>query len=88
VAVQADATAVQVALRGFAANTARSPRADYRVYREQLEQANCALAARVHNALRPAQRQHAVDKLKGWEADLRALAAAARTPATSPTTAP
>jgi hypothetical protein len=87
-ATQADAAAVQAALRGFALNAARSPRADYRAYREQLEQANCALAARLHNALRPAQRQHAVEKLRGWEADLRALAAATRTPATSPTTAP
>jgi hypothetical protein len=87
-ATQADPAAVQAALRGFALNAARSPRADYRAYREQLEQANCALAARLHNALRPAQRQHAVEKLKGWEADLRALAAATRTPATSPTTAP
>ena len=85
---QADTAAVQAALRSFALNAARSPRADYRAYREQLELANCALAARLHNALRPAQRQHAVEKLKGWEADLRALAAATRTPATSPTTAP
>lgn len=86
-ATQADNAAVQTALRSFAANVARSPRADYRAYRERLEQANCVLAAQLHNALRPAQRQHAVDKLKGWEEDLRALAAAA--PAgVAPTTAP
>lgn len=85
VATQADTATVQAALRGFAANAARSPRGDYRAYRDQLEQANCALAARLHNALRPAQRQHAVAKLKGWEEDLRALAASS-TPA--PTTAP
>jgi hypothetical protein len=87
VAGQADNAAVQAALRGFAANAARSPRADYRAYRDQVEQANCALAARLHNALRPAQRQHAVDRLKGWEDDLRALAVA-RPPVASPTTAP
>ena len=84
-ATQADSAAVQAALRGFAANAARSPRADYRAYREQVEQANCALAARLHNALRPAQRQHAVAKLKGWEEDLRSLAASA---APAPTAAP
>ena len=84
-ATQADDATVQAALRGFAANTARSPRVDYRAYRERLVQANCALAAQLHNALRPAQRQHAVAKLKGWEEDLRALAAA---PAAAPTTAP
>jgi hypothetical protein len=87
-ATQADAAAVQAALRGFAADAVRSPRADYRAYRERVDQANCALAARLHNALRPAQRQHAVDKLKGWEEDLRALAAAARPTAASPTAAP
>ena len=84
-AAQADAATVQTALRSFAAHAVRSPRADYRAYREQLEQANCALAARLHNALRPAQRQHAVAKLKGWEADLRALAGSA---APAPTAAP
>ena len=86
-ATQADTATVQAALRGFAANAARSPRAEYRAYRAQLEQANCALAAQLHNALRPAQRQHAVAKLKGWEEDLRALAAAAG-PAPSATAAP
>jgi hypothetical protein len=84
-ATQADMATVQAALRSFAAHAARSPRADYRAYREQLEQANCALAARLHNALRPGQRLHAVAKLQGWEDDVRALAASA-TPA--PTTAP
>ncbi len=86
-ATQADTAAVQAALRSFAAHATRSPRADYRAYREQLVQANCALAARLHNALRPAQRQHAVAKLKGWEEDLRTLAATAA-PAASPTAAP
>ena len=86
-ATQADTATVQAALRGFAANAARSPRAEYRAYRAQLEPANCALAAQLHNALRPAQRQHAVAKLKGWEEDLRALAAAAG-PAPSATAAP
>ena len=31
----------------------------------------------MHNAMTPAQRQAARDKLKGWEDDLRALSASA-----------
>jgi hypothetical protein len=30
----------------------------------------------MHNATTPAQRQHARDKLKGWEEDVRLIAAA------------
>jgi len=56
--------------------TARSPRADYRTYQQRLTQDNCALAASMHNAMAPAQRQNARAKLKGWEDDLRALIAA------------
>jgi hypothetical protein len=85
-ASQADNAAVQAALRAFAANAANSPRADYRAYRDRLQEANCVLAARLHNALRPAQRQNAVAKLKGWEDDLRALAASQ--PPVSATAAP
>lgn len=36
---------------------------------------NCELTARLHNTTTPAQRRHLNDKLAGWEADLRALAA-------------
>jgi hypothetical protein len=52
-----------------------SPRADYRRYAQALSQFNCQLSADLHNATSPAQRQVLVQKLKGWEADLRALAA-------------
>lgn len=70
---KADAAQVQAALRAFSAQTAQSPRADYRKYRERLIEANCALTAQLHNSTRPAQRQHAVEKLKGWAEDARAL---------------
>jgi hypothetical protein len=55
----------------------RSPRADYRAYQERLAQDNCALAAAMHNLATPEQRQHARRKLRGWEDDLRVLAAEA-----------
>ncbi|MBI5259629.1 MAG: hypothetical protein HY855_24210 [Burkholderiales bacterium] len=73
VADQADAPTVQAALRAFAAQSVQSPRADYRAYRQRLIEANCALGAQLHNTLRPAQREHAVQKLQGWADDARAL---------------
>ncbi len=63
------------ALRAYADRAARSPREAYRRYQEKLESYNCAFAAAVHNATTPAQRQAAANRLKGWESDVRALAA-------------
>ena len=58
----------------LAGRLTRSPRADYDAYRQRLLQENCAVAAAMHNAMSPVQRQAARAKLKGWEDDLRALA--------------
>lgn len=66
------------ALRSYVATWGRSPREGYRRYFEQLEQFNCRFAAALHNGTTPAQRRHAVDKLQGWQADLRMLATDAR----------
>jgi hypothetical protein len=74
-AERADAAAVQAGLRHLALEATRSPRADYRALAQQLNDANCALVARLHNGTTAAQRQRAVAKLRGWEEDLRALAA-------------
>lgn len=73
-AERADAATVAAGLRRLAAETRQSPRADYRAQALRVTQFNCALMAQVHNASTPAQRQRAVDKFKGWENDLRALA--------------
>jgi Family of unknown function (DUF6279) len=73
-ATQAQAQAV---VRLFAEQAIRSPRPDYRAYQEKLAQENCALAAAMHNATTAAQRQHARDKLKGWEEDVRLIASGA-----------
>jgi hypothetical protein len=73
---QAQAQA-KAAVRTLAERALRSPRPDYRAYQERLTQENCALAAAMHNATTPAQRQHARDKLKGWEEDVRLIAAGA-----------
>jgi hypothetical protein len=72
---QGDLAQAQAAVRVLAERAVRSPRPDYRAYVERLVQDNCALAAAMHNLATPAQRQHARDKLKGWEGDLRVLAA-------------
>ena len=69
-----DAATAQQAVRQLAADTTRSPRPDYAVYAARVKQTNCALAAQLHNSSTAAQRQHAINKLKGWEGDLRALA--------------
>jgi hypothetical protein len=52
----------------------KSPRADYAAYQKRVSDYNCATSAKVHNVALPATRQAARDKLKGWEADLRAMA--------------
>ena len=68
-----DAAAVQAGLRQLGMAALVSPRPAYQAHADAVTQANCALSAAVHNAAGAPQRQHAVDKLKGWEDDLRAL---------------
>jgi hypothetical protein len=63
------------ALRAYIDRWSRSPREEYRRYSENLTSFNCAFAASLHNTTTPAQRQVAVQRLKGWEVDVRALAA-------------
>ena len=67
----------QAAATTLFARSLRSPRADYRDYQQRLVQDNCQLVAAMHNAMTPEQRQAARARLKSWEDDLRALAAAA-----------
>jgi hypothetical protein len=44
-------------------------------YAEQLAQENCRAMAAVHNSTTPAQREVAVERLRGWQRDLRELTA-------------
>lgn len=64
---------VTTALRMLVGYVERSADADYRDYQEKLTEYNCAFVARVHNSTNSIQRQHAHDKLKDWETDLRNL---------------
>lgn len=75
VAEKADNDRVVAALRALAERSERSPDPAYRAYQLKLVDYNCAFGARIHNAMSPAQRQAARERLKGWEDDLRALAA-------------
>lgn len=60
-------------LRKLIEHTHRSDDPDYRAYQLKLAEHTCGFIARMHNSTTPAQRQHAHDKLKGWETDFRAL---------------
>jgi hypothetical protein len=62
-------------LRALALRLQRSAQPAYRDYQQRLNEYNCAIAAKFHNSTTPVQRQAARTKLKGWEDDLRALAA-------------
>lgn len=77
VAERADADQRVAALRTLVERTQSSPDPAYRAYQQRLSDYNCALAAQIHNATTAAQRQRARQRLKGWEDDFRALAAAA-----------
>ena len=72
---RADTARTEAALRVFAAHAVLSPRPAYREYQQRLYDYNCALAAKLHNSTTPEQRRHGLERLKGWEDDMRALAA-------------
>lgn len=64
---------VATVLRGLIEHTHRSDSPDYRAYQIKLTEYACGFIARMHNTTTPTQRQHAIDKLKSWENDLRVL---------------
>jgi len=73
---RADAPRALAALKALAERTERSTDPTYRAYQQRLNEFNCNFIARLHNSTSAAQRQAARDKFKGWEDDLRSLAAA------------
>ncbi len=72
---KADTAQRLAALRALVEHAERSPDPAYRGYQVKLGAYNCAFAAQIHNATTPAQRRKARETLRGWEEDLRALAA-------------
>lgn len=72
-APQWSAAQAQQALAALGERLLHSPRPAYRAYQQALTEYNCAMAARLHQRVTPAQRRHAHDKLARWEDDVRAL---------------
>jgi hypothetical protein len=72
---RADRESNVAGLKALAQRLLHTPPGPYRDYQRRLADYNCAFIARLHNSTTPAQRQHARGKLKGWEEDLRILAA-------------
>jgi hypothetical protein len=72
---RADRESNLAGLQARAARVQRTQPGPYRSYQQRLTEYNCAFIAQLHNSTTPAQRQTARGKLKGWEEDLRALAA-------------
>jgi Family of unknown function (DUF6279) len=66
---------VQDMLRGYYSRSLSSPDPAYRAYAEKLIREGCESFAFVHASTTPEQRAKAIKTLKGYEADLRALAA-------------
>ena len=77
-AEQATVEQAMAALRVLVQRSRASPNDEYRAYQQRLVQFNCSFAAQVHNLSTPEQRAKAVDLLKDWEEDARALAAQAK----------
>ncbi|SES66094.1 hypothetical protein SAMN05216326_101176 [Nitrosomonas marina] len=67
------ASAAAAELRQLIERTHRSDDADYRSYQLRLSEHICSFIAHLHNNTTKAQREHAHDKLKKWENDLRVL---------------
>jgi hypothetical protein len=72
---RADRDSNLAGLQALAARVQRTVPGPYRSYQQRLTEYNCAFIAQLHNSTTTAQRQAARNKLKGWEEDLRTLAA-------------
>lgn len=66
---------VQAELLALLQRQLESPDATYRARFERMLQDGCRTMATLHNSTSAAQRRHLQDKLKGYEVDLRTLAA-------------
>jgi hypothetical protein len=65
--------AVQTSLRSYITRSINSPDPAYRAYAQTMVREGCESFAAVHASTTPAQRANAVQVLKGYEVDVRAL---------------
>jgi len=63
----------QQAMRNLVQRFNRPPSEEWQRYEQRLLAYNCNFAAELHNSSSAAQRDNALKRLKGWEADLRSL---------------
>lgn len=73
IAGQASVEKIRVAMHGLFARNLDSPDPAYRDHQDKLTRQACQSLAAVHNSTTAAQRGQAVETLKGYEHDLRAL---------------
>lgn len=85
---RADRERVLRGLRPLARRLVGGTATEASTYQQRLAQHNCAFFARVHNLTTPRQREHARDKLRGWEGDVRQLAAETSRPKAALAAAP
>lgn len=76
---RADHTRALQALRSLARRLVDGSGADAAAYSQRLAKYHCAFGARIHDLTNLRQREHARDKVRGWEEDLRELSADRRT---------
>jgi hypothetical protein len=65
-------------LRAWLQRAMHAPDPGYRSWQEGLVQEGCRVFSVVHRGTTPVQRDHAVQRLRGWQRDLRELEAQAR----------
>jgi len=63
----------QTLLRSLIDRSFNSPNERYRAYNRELWNENCEGFAKLHNSTTPAQRQHMVETLRGYESDFKTL---------------
>jgi hypothetical protein len=67
-------------LRPLAQRMQQSTDDGYRAYAQRLRSFNCSVAAEVHNATTTAQRESAIQRIRGWAEDARVLAGVPASP--------
>lgn len=76
VAEHADRDRAYAALKQMAQRMEAGSRLDGDAQQKRLSDYNCDFGSRIHASMSPKQREHAREKLHGWEQDLRKLMAA------------
>lgn len=70
------ASVAQAEVKALMGSWLRSPRPAYAAYQSKVVEHNCVWLAELHNSTTAEQRRHAHEKLRGWQADAKALGGA------------